>query len=228
MDFDFFLWPMLVPMTLPLYYCFKYKKDAVIDVGIITLSMVLIVILYVPLLESNFLSTQTYTAVKILLFIILPLISLFFINQNKSNFTLDQFGITFEGIKTSVYYCVLFLPIMLGVTILLAYYYGGMVYVDILGGTISFFEAFTEEFLFRGILFIYLLKRTNIKIAYITSIASFILGHPQHFGSIYLLGTIVQGILTIEICRRSNNIIGAWLLHGINRFFILVLLGFII
>ena len=32
-----------------------------------------------------------------------------------------------------------------------------------------------------------------------------------------------QGILTIEICRRSNNLTGAWLLHGINRFFIIAI-----
>jgi membrane protease YdiL (CAAX protease family) len=228
MDFDFFLWPMLIPLILPLFYCFKYKKDTLLEVATITLALILIVIFYWPLLESNFLSTQTYTAVKILLFIILPLLCLYGVNRKEGIVFLNQFGITFKGVKTSIYYCVLFLPIMLGVTALLAYFYGGIVHVDMIGGIISFFEAFTEEFLFRGILFIFLSTRTNIKVAYIASLASFILGHPQHFGSIYLLGTIVQGIVTIEICRRSDNIIGAWLLHGINRFFILVLLGFLI
>ncbi|MCK4332984.1 MAG: CPBP family intramembrane metalloprotease [Thermoplasmatales archaeon] len=90
-------------------------------------------------------------------------------------------------------------------------------------GIISFFEAFTEEFFFRGILFIFLLNRTNLKIAYITSLASFVLVHPQHLTTIFLVATIVQGILTIEICRRSDNLTGTWLLHGINRFFIIAI-----
>ena len=120
------------------------------------------------------------------------------------------------------------MPIMLAVTFVIQYVNGVFLDVDLLTGTISFFEAFTEEFFFRGILFIFLLNRTNLKIAYFTSLASFVLVHPQHFTTIFIIGTIVQGILTIEICRRSDNLIGAWLLHGINRFFIIALFSFLL
>jgi hypothetical protein len=63
-----------------------------------------------------------------------------------------------------------------------------------------------------------------MKIAYVTSFASFVLMHPQNLATIFIIGMIIQGCLTLEITRRSNNILGAWMLHGSNRFFELVLL----
>ena len=228
MEFDFFLWTMLIPMLFPLFYCFTYKKESLAEVGTITMSMILIVIFYYPLETSKFLSTNTYTAVKILLFVLLPLLLLFIIKRKKFILNLEQFGIKREGLKKSVWLSILFLPIMLGITtIIYTFYINGTVF-DVIAGLISFFEAFTEEFFFRGILFIYLLQRTNLKIAYITSLASFILVHPQHLFSIFIIGTIVQGILTIEICRRSDNLLGAWLLHGANRLFAIALLPFLL
>ena len=207
----------------PSFYCFKYKKESLAEIGTITASMFLVVVLYWPLQSSNFLSTQTYIAVKFLLFVILPLLCLSILKRNKSSLKLGQFGIKKEGTKKSFWLCILFMPIMLAVTFVIQYVNGVFLDVDLLTGTISFFEAFTEEFFFRGILFIFLLNRTNLKIAYFTSLASFVLVHPQHFATIFIIGTIVQGILTIEICRRSDNLIGAWLLHGINRFFIIAI-----
>ena len=51
MEFNLFLWPMLVPMIIPLIYCYKYKKESLTDIGTIATSMLLIVILYWPLLS---------------------------------------------------------------------------------------------------------------------------------------------------------------------------------
>lgn len=223
MEFNLFLWPMLVPMITPLFYCFKYKKESLAEIGTITASMFLVVVLYWPLQSSNFLSTQTYIAVKFPLFVILPLLCLLILKRNKSPLKLKQFGIKKEGTKKSLWLCILFLPIMLVATFVIQYVNGVALDADVLTGTISFFEAFTEEFFFRGILFIFLLNRTNLKIAYITSLASFVLVHPQHLTTIFFIATVVQGVLTIEICRRSDNLIGAWLLHGINRFFIIAI-----
>jgi hypothetical protein len=67
------------------------------------------------------------------------------------------------------------------------------------------------------------MSKTNLKIAYVTSLTSFILMHPQNFTNLFIVSTIVQGILTIEICRRSSNLTGAWIVHGTNRFFSIVL-----
>jgi len=188
--------------------------------------MVIIVILYWPLATS--LDTIASIAVKILLFVMLPIICLLFLKRDKSPLNLKQYGIKKEGLKKSLWLCVLFLPIMLVVTFSIKYINGMTGDADILLGTVSFFESFTEEFFFRGILFIFLLNRTNIKIAYITSLACFVLMHPQHFTDIFIVGTIVQGILTIEITRRSENITGAWILHGMNRFFIIAVIPFLL
>jgi hypothetical protein len=57
-----------------------------------------------------------------------------------------------------------------------------------------------------------------------TSLASFIFIHPQNLTTLFIVGTIIQGIVTLEIARRSQNIFGSWMLHGSNRFFELVLL----
>lgn len=224
MEFNIFLWTMLVPMIIPLFYCFMYKKESLVELVTISLTMTLIVIFYWPLLSSNFLSNQTYFAVKILLFVIIPILALFILKRGKSSLNLGEYGIKKEGLTKSIFSCFLFLPIMLVVTFLIQYSNGITGDADLLSGSISFFEAFTEEFFFRGILFIFILSKTNIKIAYVTSLTSFVLMHPQHFNQIFIIGTIVQGILTIEISRRSGNIVGAWLLHGANRFFILVII----
>jgi membrane protease YdiL (CAAX protease family) len=80
-----------------------------------------------------------------------------------------------------------------------------------------FIEAFNEEFFFRGILLLYLLKITDIKIAYTTSVLAFILAHPQHFNSLWLVSTSLQAILLVAVSYKTKNIIGPWISHGLNR-----------
>jgi membrane protease YdiL (CAAX protease family) len=80
-----------------------------------------------------------------------------------------------------------------------------------------FFEAFTEEFFFRGVLFLYLLSKTNVKIAYLTSVPAFVLMHPQHFTSLFIISTVTQAILLTVITHKTKNIIGPWVAHGLNR-----------
>lgn len=227
MEFDLFLWPMLIPMIIPLIYCVKYKRKALIEIGIITLSMVLIVVLYWPLLTSNLALIYTYLAVKVLLFVLLPLALFLVIKRDTSPLHGVLYGVTKQGLKKSFFWFIIFLPIMLVVAGLIQYFHGVTWSADPVAGAISFFEAFTEEFFFRGILFIFLLQKTNMKIAYVTSLASFILIHPQNLTTLFIVGTIIQGIVTLEIARRSQNIIGSWMLHGSNRFFELVLLPLI-
>jgi membrane protease YdiL (CAAX protease family) len=224
MEFDLFLWPMLIPMIIPLIYCVKYKRESLAETGIITLAMVLIVVLYWPLLTSNLTNTFTYPVIKVLLFVILPLILLVVITRDTSLLHGISYGLTKQGLKKSLFWFVLFLPLMLIVAGLIQYHIGVTWIADVVGGILSFFEAFTEEFFFRGILFIFLLRKTTMKIAYSTSLASFILMHPQNLTTFFIIATIVQGIITLEIARRSYNIIGSWMLHGSNRFFELVIL----
>jgi len=80
-----------------------------------------------------------------------------------------------------------------------------------------FLDAFNEEFLFRGVLILYLWKITDIKVAYATSIVSYIIVHPQHYASLFMISTIAQGILLAIIAHKTKNIIGPWISHGLNR-----------
>ena len=194
--------------------------------------MTFIVIAYWPL-TLGFDSTANIVT-KFLLFVFLPLIVLFVTwklknksKKKKKDYSFKQFGITEKGFEKSLKLGFLFLPIMLTVTFLAKFMIGGALVSNYPLGVVSFVESFTEEFFFRGILFIFLLRKTNLKIAYVTSLASFVLIHPQNFTSPFIISTIVQGFLTIEICRRSKNLVGAWVLHGTNRFFSIVILPFL-
>ena len=221
---DLFLWPMLVPMIIPLVYCVKYKKESLREIGVITLVMGSIVVLYWPLLTSNYLSSYTYIVVKTLLFIVLPVLALVVFARDPSLVNVSDFGVKRKGLLKSLKFCIIFLPIMFVVTAFIQYLSGVHFSADILSGIISFFESFTEEFFFRGILFLYLVQRTNLPVAYCVSVLCFVLMHPQHFTSLFLAGTIIQGILTVEISRRSGNMIGSWFLHGANRVFNLAII----
>ncbi|MBU0497900.1 MAG: CPBP family intramembrane metalloprotease [Candidatus Thermoplasmatota archaeon] len=219
---------MLIPLILPIVYCIRWKKQSLPSLGIITLTMILIVILYWPLLQTTILGNHTYIIVKTLLFIILPLLLLIGIEYKKKKLTLSDLGIAKHGWHQSILSALIFLPLMLLATFSIYIITNTHITSDLFYGIESFFEAFTEEFFFRGILFLFLAKKTTLKIAYLTSLTCFILSHPQHITSLYLLTTTIQGILTLEICRRSKNLFGAWILHGTNRFFTIVILPLII
>lgn len=224
MQFDFFLWPMIIPMIIPLVYCMRYKRDSLVDLLTIILAMVLIVVSYWPLLTSNLAYAYTYPVVKIVLFVFLPLFLFLVIKRKFSPLQGEAYGVTKQGLKKSLVWFILFLPVMIAVTVLIHYFLDVTWGANLSSGVISFFEAFTEEFFFRGLLFVFLVKITEVKIAYVTSFASFLLIHPQNLTTLFVVGTVVQGIFTLEIARRSNNIIGSWMLHGSNRFFELAIL----
>ena len=233
MHFDFFLWPMLIPMIIPIVYGIKYKRDSLIEIGVITFTMIFIVVAYWPLTLG--LNSTSNIVTKFLLFVFMPLVFLYTTwkirnkqKKKKQEHSFKQFGITEEGFEKSLKLGFLFLPIMLIVTFIAKYMIGGTLGGNFSLGVVSFVESFTEEFFFRGVLFIFLLSRTNLKIAYVTSLASFVLMHPQNFSNPFIISTIVQGFLTIEICRRSKNLVGAWVLHGTNRFFSIVIIPFIL
>jgi len=224
MVIDLFLWPMLLPLAVPIFYSLRYKKKHLPEILVIALSMSLIVVLWWPVVTSDILGSETYYASKLLLFVLLPLLCLLIFGRKRHALDPRRYGIRKGGLAKSLRFALIVLPIMLVVTYL-AWLIPGPVYgADFWLGVAMFFESFTEEFLFRGILFVFLLSRTNVQIAAFTSVACFVLMHPQHLDNISLLPTVTQGILTMEIARRSENIIGAWFLHGINRFFTIAVL----
>ncbi|UCH71889.1 MAG: CPBP family intramembrane metalloprotease [Thermoplasmatales archaeon] len=222
---------MLVPLLIPIFYCIKYKKEALWDILVIAFTMILIVIFYWPLTLEITSDANFY--VKFLLFVLLPTILLFIWGKmssksDKNSFNWKQFGISGDGVEKSLKWGFIFLPLMLVTTFIVKYFIGNSFEANYVLGVISFVESFTEEFFFRGVLFLFLCSKTNLKIAYVTSLASFVLMHPQNFNNLFIISTIVQGLLTVEICRRSKNLIGAWVLHGTNRFFTIVILAFLL
>jgi hypothetical protein len=56
------------------------------------------------------------------------------------------------------------------------------------------------------------------------SMASVTVIHSQNLTTLFIVGIIIQGIVTLEIARRLQNIIGSWIIHGSNQFFVLVFL----
>jgi len=227
-EFDFLLWPMLIPMVIPILYGLKYKRESLLEIIIITIVMIGIVISYWPL--SLGINSSANIITKFLLFVIVPISLLYFTykirkryRQEKSDFQLKQFGIASKGIEKSLKLGFIFIPLMFIVTFFVKYIIGGTFDPNFSLGVVSFIESFTEEFFFRGILFLFLISKTNLKIAYITSLGSFILMHPQNFTNPFILSTIAQGLITLEICRRSSNLAGAWIVHGANRFFSIAL-----
>lgn len=208
----------------------RYKKNVVLDVTLIILITVLIVFFYWPLTLG--LASSSNIITKYLLFVALPLFVLYIpwksMNPEKKDFPFSMFGISDKGFETSLKLGFLFIPLMLSVTFIAKIAIGGSSEPYFSLGVISFVESFTEEFFFRGILFLYLALKTDMRIAYITSLLSFILMHPQNLTNLFIISTIVQGVFTLEICRRSQNLVGAWVLHGTNRFFSIVLLPFLL
>ena len=224
MEIDLFLWPMLIPLILPLFYCAKFKRESLVEIGQIIIVMVLIVVFYWPLITSNFFSAYTYIVIKTLLFVVLPIVTFVLIQRSTTGLHLSLYGVKKQGVRKSLVWFVLLLPVMFAITFVIHFINNGSSNVELAAGLISVFEAFTEEFFFRGILFVFLLQKTSLKIAYVTSLSSFTLMRPQNLTTLFIISTLLQGILTLEITRRSQNIMGAWLLHGSNRFFQLVLL----
>ena len=80
-----------------------------------------------------------------------------------------------------------------------------------------FFDAFNEEFLFRGVFFFFAYKNTkNIALSYIVSMLVAFAWHPE-FTLFRMVPVFVQGTLLCYLLYKSKNIHGAWISHGINR-----------
>ena len=225
----FFLWPMIIPIIIPIIYCWKWKPDNLKHIWPILLSMILIVVLYTTLLKA-FDTPQEYyvgyTIAKFILFVFLPLGILYWRSDDRDlRKILSGLGVRRKGAGKSLKLSILFLPIMLiswyVIAILLERSYPPS---SIASGIIMFIESFTEEFFFRGIMFLYLWKFMDVRIAYITSMASFILMHPQYFWGLGMIPAIVQAILTTVMAHRSKNLAGPWVLHGTTRIFSLSIL----
>lgn len=209
---------MLLALIIPIVYCIKWKKTNLRKVVLISICCIIIVILY-PL--TTFLGnimepTLAYFLGKLMLFTLLPFITILYIERWTIKTTFLEVGVKKEKLMLSILLGLGALIITVLIW-LLSTKWGQAEPPSAYWNTIMFLDAFNEEFLFRGVLLLYLWKITDLKIAFITSILVFILAHPQNFTSLYLISTAVQGILLGIVTYKTKNLVGPWISHGLNR-----------
>jgi len=209
---------LLMPLAIiiPMIYCQKWKKENFERVLVLFIILLAIVIFYqIVVYLNNILSYFGYFLGKFILFTLLPLVIIIHFEKWKIKEGLIKLGISKEKIWMSIFLGLGALMVTLFLGLIIEWGQEGN--ISFYWNTVMFFEAFNEEFLFRGVLFLYLWKITDIKVAYATSIIAFTLAHPQHFTSPFLASTIAQGILLAIVTHKTKNIIGPWLSHGLNR-----------
>ena len=218
---------MLPVLLISLVYCIKWNKKNLRKVIIIFLCCTSIVILYPTttylgnVIEPMF----GYFLGKILLFTLLPFFTILFLERSKVKITIAKLGVKKEKLILSILLGLGSLLVTISITLLISGWRQAespSIYWDVL----MFFDAFNEEFLFRGVLLLYLWKLTNLKIAYATSVLAFILVHPQYFTSLYLIHVIVQGLLLGLVVYKTKNVMGPWISHGFNRILPQILAAF--
>lgn len=205
---------MIFAFLIPLIYTVKWKKKEFKDIVLLTGCGVIIILFYpVTFYFSNVTGVFGYTIAKGILFVFLPVVTIFHIEKWSIRNILCNTGVRRENLQKSVLYGLVVTPILLLVTVSVSSGYTD----DIIWHVVMFFEAFTEDFFFRGILFLYLIQKTSLKVAYSTSLTGFILVHSQHLSSVFIISTITQAVLLTLIVYKTKNIIGAWVAHGLNR-----------
>jgi membrane protease YdiL (CAAX protease family) len=209
---------MLFALVIPIIFCIKWKKTNLRKIVLISICCIFIVILYpITTYLGNIIEpTLGYFLGKLILFTLLPFITLLHLERSKIKTTLKELGVKKEKLMMSI---LLGLGAFL-ITVIITVLIDRWIYVEpgsAYWNTIMFFDAFNEEFLFRGVLLLYLWKITDLKIAYTTSVLAFILAHPQNFTSLYLISTTAQGILLGIVTYKTKNLIGPWISHGLNR-----------
>lgn len=217
MDFGMFpVAPMIIALLIPIFYSLSKRRKELRSILMITICSIAVIVLY-PLVSwlSGVIPYLGYTIGKFILFVIFPAITVLYIERWKVRNVFRNFGVRREGLPKSVLYGI----IAAIITIIITIFVSTTSQFDAAFRSIMFFESFTEEFFFRGFLFIYLISKTNTKVAYATSILGFILIHPQHFTRLFLISTIAQSILLTVVAHKTKNMIGPWISHGLNRFF---------
>jgi len=206
---------MLLALAIPISYSL-YKKSNAKEITVISICLIAIVIFY-PVVEylSDIESYLGYLLGKFILFTLFPLTAVLYMERTKFGDALKQLGVRKKNIGTSIFLGIAALTITLLISLLITWGQKGN--TDLYWNVVMFFEAFNEEFLFRGFLFLYLWKIMDVKVAYLTSVAAFILAHPQNITSLFMISTAAQGVLLAFVTWKTENIIGPWISHGLNR-----------
>ncbi|MBW1933735.1 MAG: hypothetical protein JRI56_12245, partial [Deltaproteobacteria bacterium] len=163
--------PMLLAMVIPLTYCLIRKKESFERVLVLSLIAFSMIVAYqVVIYLENKLSYSGYFLGKLIIFTALPLIAISYFEKWSIRDALTRFGIRKENMGKSIILGIaaLAITLLLGLIAL----WGQDAHVSLYWNIIMFLDAFNEEFLFRGVLILYLWKITDIKVAYATSIVA--------------------------------------------------------
>jgi len=209
---------MLLALVIPISYCIKWKKTNLRKVVLISICCIFIVILYpITTFLGNIMEpTLAYFLGKLILFTLLPFVTILYLERWKIKTTFMELGIKKEKLMMSILLGLGALIITVILSLILIKW-GQTESPSAYWNTIMFFDAFNEEFLFRGVLLLYLWKITDFKLAFATSILAFILAHPQHLTSLSLITVAAQGILLGIVTYKTKNLVGPWISHGLNR-----------
>ncbi len=217
---------LLFVLLIPIIYCWRWKKENQEKAVVIWFYGLVATIFYGSVIYlADHISHVGYVLGKLILFTIIPLYFYLYLEKGNIRTALSALGVTKEKIAPSIIWGIGAAIITLIIGLAVAW---GQEGTTSLYWNISMFcDAFNEEFLYRGFFFIYIWKLTDIRIAYLTSNLAFILTHPQHFTSLFMVSTITQGLLLTFITHKTKNIIGPWISHGLNRTIIQVLRVFL-
>ena len=210
--------PMLLALVIPIVYCIKWKKTNLRKVVLISICCIFIVILYpITTFLGNIMEpTLAYFLGKLILFTLLPFVTILYLERWKIKTTFMELGVKKEKLMMSILLGLGALIITV-IFALILIKWGQTEPPSVYWNTIMFFDAFNEEFLFRGVLLLYLWKITDFKLAFATSVLAFILAHPQHLTSLSLITVAAQGILLGIVTYKTKNLVGPWISHGLNR-----------
>jgi membrane protease YdiL (CAAX protease family) len=206
--------PLIFALLIPIAYSLIKARNRK-SIALITLCSILMIALY-PLVSflGDLIPLFGYSLGKIILFVLFPVLTILYLERWKIRDIFSGLGVRRKGLPRSVLYGITAAAVTIAITVLVMEPYQ----FDLAFRVIMFFESFTEEFFFRGFLFLYLLTKTSTRTAFATSVLGFILVHPQHFTNLFLVSTAAQGILLTIVAQKTRNILGPWIGHGLNRF----------
>ena len=204
----------IIPAIILIAYGWvKQKKYRVyFDMLLMTLPAALFYWIFMRNLPEGLFHSYFYLFVKVILFV-LPGFVIIKLRKYKSS----DFGITMKGLRLSLLLGFGFLIITaLTNAVMFSVTKPFNLFMFVSWSIPLFFDAFNEEFLFRGIFFLFTYKNTkNLPLSYIVSMMVAFAWHPLEL--IRMIPVFVQGTLLCYLLYKSKNIHGAWISHGINR-----------
>jgi len=211
-------------IILIVYGLVKQKRfQPYFDMLLMALPATLFYGIFMSILPPSLFMWYFYFFAKVVLFLLPGLIII-----RLRRYKLSDFGIAKEGIKSSLLlgFGILIITTLTNATIFIqnpemmqawSSQFVSPSNLIMIWSIPLFFDAFNEEFLFRGVFFFFVYKNTeNLALAYVVSMMVAFAWHPE-FTLFRMIPVFVQGTLLCYLFYKSKNIHGAWISHGINR-----------